>query len=420
MSGVTFIRIGKSVPAPSILLLETDPVAGDTIRSALTRAGYTVASTVDVEGAIRAASEHQLIVIDVVAPTRTAPDACRELRAAPGLASMPFLCISQSDDVEDRIKFLEAGADDVIARPFDARELEARVEALLLRFQRSRDIPPTSMDTGEVRRGRRIIAVFSPKGGVGTTTIAVNIATLATQLHPDRTLLIDLDLQFGQVATHLNLPLNHSVADLARDEEALRDLDLLRTYITVHPNGLHVIGAPGSPELAQLVTARHVERLLATVIPGYDAIILDAGSSLDERTLAAFEQAECIVVPITAELGALKALHTVIEYLRETGDAVVDKMTLVLNGMFPKEPLRTTDVETALAAKISMELPYDALVYVKAINEGVPVITGSPRSSAADRLSRLAGMALAGDGPATEPARRERRRGFGGLLRRGA
>jgi pilus assembly protein CpaE len=333
---------------------------------------------------------------------------------------MPVLCISQTDDVEERIKFLEAGADDVIARPFDERELEARVEALLLRFQRSRDMSHVGLEGPEPRRGHRIIAVFSPKGGVGTTTIAVNIATLATQLHPNRTILIDLDLQFGQVATHLNLPLGHSVADVARDEESLRDLDLLRTYISIHPSGLHVIGAPQSPELAQLVLARHVERLLATVATGYEAIVLDAGSNLDERTLEAFDQAECIVVPIVAELGAVKAVRTVIEYLTETGGSAVGKMTHVLNEMFPREPLRTADVENALAAKISMQLPYDPVVYVKAINEGVPVITGSPKSSAADALSRLAGLALSGAGSTTEPARKERWRGIGSLLRRGA
>jgi Flp pilus assembly CpaE family ATPase len=96
------------------------------------------------------------------------------------------------------------------------------------------------------------------------------------------------------------------------------------------------------------------------------------------------------------------------------------KAVFVLNNMFPKEPLRTADVENALGTKIAVELPYDPLVYVKAINEGVPVIVGSPKSSAADKLSRLASMALAGDRTSTEATSTERRRGLGGLLRRSA
>ena len=97
----------------------------------------------------------------------------------------------------------------------------------------------------------------------------------------------------------------------------------------------------------------------------------------------------------------------------------MSKAILVLNNMYPKEPLRTSDVEKALGTTIPVELPYDALVYIKAVNEGVPVISGAPKSTAADRLSRVAGMALGGEQTVSD-ASPERRRGFGGLLRRSA
>ena len=112
------------------------------------------------------------------------------------------MCVSATDDVEERIAFLEAGADDVMARPFDAREMEARVEALLLRFQRSRDLGPVvSPDGLTLARARRTVAVYSPKGGVGTTTVAVNVAIAAAANRPDKVVLVDLSLQFGGVAT---------------------------------------------------------------------------------------------------------------------------------------------------------------------------------------------------------------------------
>ncbi len=405
------------MPGNPILLLEADPTAGDEIRATLTRSGYVVATALDVEAAIRMAPAHQLVIIDAVAGPASAPDACRALRADAASATKPVLCISRTEDVEERIAFLEAGADDVMARPFDARELEARVEALVARFQRSRDMSPMTEPGPEQRRTRRLVVVFSPKGGVGTTTIAVNVATVATQLHPDRTLLIDLDLQFGQVVTHLNLPLNHSLADLARDEEALRDPELLRTYITTHDSGLQVIGAPGSPELAQLVTSKHVERLIATAQTNFEAIIIDAGSTLDERSLAAFEAANSIILPIVAELGALKALHTMLDYLNETG-SVMGKATFVLNNIFAKDLLKLSDVEGFLGTKMAVELPYDPLIYVKAVNEGVPVSTGAPKSAAAERLSKLAGIAFGGDSGAGEVVQPERKGRLSGLLRR--
>ena len=170
------------------------------------------------------------------------------------MSGIPVLCISQTDDVDERIRFLEAGADDVMARPFDARELEARVEALLLRFQRSRGMAPIiSADGLTVGRARRVVAVYSPKGGVGTTTVATNIAVAAAVRRPDRVVLLDMSLQFGGVASHLNLRAKQTLADVVRDDTAMRESEIMKTYAMRHSSGLHVIAAPGSPEGAELV-----------------------------------------------------------------------------------------------------------------------------------------------------------------------
>src|SRR5262249_22368499 len=205
-------------------------------------------------------------IVDVVAGERSGVDACREIRSLPGISTLPILCVGQTDDVEERIRFLEAGADDVMAKPFDNRELEARVEALLLRFQRSKDLQAVvSSDGITVTRQRRTVAVHSPRGGVGTTTIATNVAMVMARQKPDRVVLVDLRLQFGQVATHLNLEAKQSLADVARDDAAMSEPELLRTYAARHDSGLHVLAAPASPELAELITADHVDKILTTL-----------------------------------------------------------------------------------------------------------------------------------------------------------
>ena len=96
--------------------------------------------------------------------------------------------------------------------------------------------------------------MYSPKGGVGTTTIATNIAVAAAQRRPDRVVLVDLDLQFGGVATHLNLEPKQTLTDVVRDDAALREPELLRTYAMRHDSGLHVLAAPAAPEAAELIT----------------------------------------------------------------------------------------------------------------------------------------------------------------------
>lgn len=402
--------------ASTILLLETDPASETLLSGVLSGVGYSVTVVHDPGEAFHQASSHNLVVIDVVPPEIDPVAVCREIRGTPALAAIPVLCISQSDEVEARIRFLEAGADDVMAKPFDARELEARVEALLLRFQRSRDLSPL-LTNGTGAPVRRTVAVFSPKGGVGTTTISVNVASALAARAAGRTALVDLDLQFGQVATHLNLSPNQTLAELARDETALREPELLRSYAARHDSGLEIYAAPPSPELAELVAPEHITRLLGTAASLYEHVVIDAGHVLDERTLNALEQADTVVFPVLPEFAALRALHVLIDYLTETG-TVAPKAVFVVNHIFAREMLSMRDVESALGTKVAAELPYDPMVYLKAVNEGIPVVRGAPRSSAAERLLRLSAL-VAGDAGSAEAASTERRASLlGGLLHR--
>ena len=450
------------MPASTILILESVATSAEaSLAPHLTSAGYTVTQTTDPDEAFARIVEHQLAVIDVgtMAPARKPPkgaraareareakeakeakeappakdatpakeapqvktgmELCREIRATPAMSAVPILCVASTAEVEERIGFLEAGADDVIARPFDAREVEARVEALLLRFQRSKDLSPViSADGLTMARARRVVAVYSPKGGVGTTTIATNIAVAAAQARPDRVVLVDLDLQFGGVATHLNLDAAQTLTDVFRDEATLREPELLRTYAMRHDSGLHVLAAPTSPNAAEDITANQIATLIGALLEGYESVVIDAGSVLDERALTVFEAAETIILPMYPEISALKAMHGLLDYLNEAG-SIGAKATFVLNNIFARDILKPRDIEAALGTKISLDLPYDSFLYLKAVNEGVPIVLGAPRSPAAERLTKLSSTAFGADGyvvPASEPLKKGRR--FG-LVRRG-
>ena len=232
---------------------------------------------------------------------------------------------------------------------------------------------------------------------------------------PDRVVLVDLALQFGGVATLLDLDPKQTLADVVRDESSLRESELLRTYAMRHDSGLHVLAAPAAPEAAETVTPAHVTQILRTLLEGYDMVVVDAGSTLDERALAIFEAAECVILPVTPEIGALKAMHALVEYLGENGSVGLKSM-FVLNGVFAREILKARDVETFLGSKIAVELPYDPFLYLKAVNEGVPIVTGAPRSVPAERLARLGSMAFAEEASTLQAAAEEKR--SGGLFRR--
>ena len=386
----------STVTTTSILLLSAVAEAAAPMAAALRASGHDVTTLADAAEAIRRAGEFTLVTIDAVDPPRTSIEVCAEIRRTPSLSAIPVLCVSQTDDVEERVRFLEAGADDVIARPFDDRELEARVEGLLIRFRRSRDLAPLTGGDTPVAGRRRLIACFSPKGGVGTTTIAVNVATALAQLSPRQVAIIDLDVDFGQVATHLNVKARLTIADLAADEGGIVEPELFRTYAENVEPGLDVIAAPATPEAGRLITADLVQQILAVGLVAYGTLVVDAGSTLDERSLAILDRAEAVIVPISPEIGALKALHGLLEYLTDEG-AVPVKSTFVLNHLFARDMLSMRQIENSIAAKVDAELPYDAGLYLKAVNEGVPVLRGAPASAPARALARLAALTAGTD-----------------------
>jgi pilus assembly protein CpaE len=380
----------------SILLLTIDRAAADSLTTALSRPGHGVTVVNDPAKLFASAAGYSLVMIDRVAPPLTVAAVVEELRRDETTAKIPVLAIAQADNLDERIALLESGADEVITKPFDPVELEARVEAVSLRFQRSLSATPApalaSTSIGDPN-ARRIIAVFSPKGGVGTTTIATNLALISAERHAKSTLLIDLDLSFGQVASHLNLQPKQGLLELVRDDSALHEADLFRTYTIHHPSGLQVIAAPPAPGFASLITAEHIELVLARALEAYEVVILDAGTNLDDRMLTIFSRSDTVIVPVIPEIPALNAVHLLTDQLSETG-AMGGQTVYVLNNTYAKDLLRRSDIETALGALITSDLPYDPLVYLKAANEGIPLITGSPKSAAAARLRDLGDVVL--------------------------
>jgi pilus assembly protein CpaE len=413
-----FITPGGIVPAARILLVDTDTAASSQILDVLNGIGYTVTAISKAQDALAHVAEHQLVILDVVTGPKSAAELCAEIRAMPTATPVPLLCVSQTDEVEERIKLLEAGADDVVAKPVDGRELEARVEALLLRFQRSRDPAPASSGDGVVMTApRRIVTVFSPKGGVGTTLIATNIAVVAAGKRPERVVLVDLDLQFGGVAPQLDIEPKQTLADVTRDSTAMKAAELLRGYAVKHGTGLHVLCAPPTPELSELVTPEVVKNLLATLTSGYDHVIIDAGSVLDERTMLALEAADTVVIPVYPEIPALKSVHTLLDFLSDQGTLGTKTTVFVLNNAFARDILKQRDIESALGTKIAYDLPYDPFLYLKSVNEGVPIVLGAAESLPALKLVKLAGTVFGEDGSAV-PAEPQRRGLFGALRRR--
>ena len=397
-----------------ILLLGN--TASETLNKVLGKPGRALTRIEDPDKLASAAAEHDVVVLDAVPPPRTVTDICRELRGNANLADVPILAITPTDDVEERIGLLEAGADDVVFRPIDERELDARVEALDLRHRRSKELRPSTLVAATRRPGRRLVAVYSPKGGVGTTTIAVNLALAIGARMPDASAIIDLTPMGGHVATHLDVSPKLTIADLIRDSQGLISPEILRvTYLTRHEQGVQVLAGAPNPSTAQLMSGDDATRTLEGLLAAVPNVVADLGSHLDQRVLASLDAADDVVIVVTPDFPTLKATVSFLEFLSETSSRVAEP-TIVVNEIYALQTLTQGDIENALGRRVAIRIPYDPLLYLRSANQGTPVFASAPTSHPARRFDQLAAIVLGEDAPAV--ATDQRRRGLSGIFGR--
>jgi pilus assembly protein CpaE len=358
-----------------------------------------------------------VVVLDAVPPPRTLADMCREVRALTDLAEVPILAITSTDDVEERIRLLEAGADDVMIRPIDERELDARIEALDLRHRRSKELRPSTLVAATRRPGRRLIVVYSPKGGVGTTTVAVNVALAIGARMPDAVAVVDFAPMGGHVATHLDVKPKLTIGDLIRDSQGMISPEILRTtYLTRHARGVQVLAGSSTPSPTPLMSGEEATRTLEGLLTAVPNVVVDLGSQLDERVVASLEAADDVVTVVTPDFPALKATHSFFEYLGEASSRITEP-TIVLNEVYALQTLTPGDIENALGRRVAIRIPYDPLLYLRAANQGSPVFASAPTSQPARRFDQLAAILLGEDAPTA--AGETRRRGLAGIFGRG-
>jgi pilus assembly protein CpaE len=394
------------MPANPILICAPTDDLRTQLETQLAAGGYATTSVTTPAEAVAALRDQQFDL--VLAEGLAVSGAIGRIRTAATVPT-PVLVVAPAGDVEARIAFLEAGADDVVTAGLSPQELEAKLEALLIRAGRvTPDAARSDVAAGE------IVTFFSPKGGVGTTTLAVNTAVLLSGALPGsgpaaRVLLVDLDLQFGQVATHLNLQPRFDLAGLAGDEPALSDQEVAMSYLTQHSSGVQVLAAPSHPDADFRVTVDQLDRVLAILRPRFDTVIVDCGSRLDPRTLWMLEQASTHVFVVFPEIAALRAMSLLLGFLAETA-TLRAKTHYVVNHIFPKELLKTRDVENLLRTPPAAEIPYTEVEMIRAVNEGVPVVSSRPGSPVAMALQKVAQAIIGIQTEPTAAAARQRRR----------
>lgn len=408
-----------------VLLLSVNGAAREAVVQVLKETGATLSVVEDSAAAAREALAHQLLIADAESDEAVGRlvQSLREAAEGAGEARPRILAIAHSDDVEQRVVLLEQGADDVLVQPFDPRELEAMVEALLLQAapvrQSTVQEPGTGADAGDGgRREGRVFVFVAAKGGVGSTVLAVNTALALAETLKSGVALADLDFHHGQVATFLDVQATSTTADLARDEQALADVSLLWQSGVSHASGVHVFAAPSRPDLGAAVDHGQAVQVLRALRQAFPFVVIDAGSVLEWRSLALMDAADRVVITLTPEIPSLRVLQGALEVLSE-GETVTDRTLFVMNHLFARQVVSADQIGEHLAVKIALEVPHDGELFQTAANEGEPIMTRAPRSPQAQAFRRLAAM-LRGEAEAAADSADQPRKGrLGGLLKRG-
>jgi pilus assembly protein CpaE len=250
---------------------------------------------------------------------------------------------------------------------------------------------------GVVRDGPdgQIIAIFSPKGGVGRTTVAVNLAVAAATELGKSVLLMDGSFQFGDVGVLLNLnPKNKSIADLVPELEA-GEPESLDTFVINHSAGIRVLLAPPTPEMAELITPAGVKRVLEALRHGHDLVIVDCTSWFNETTLAILDAADTILTMLSLEITSIKNMRLFLEVAEQLGYEQ-DKVKLVLNRADSSLGIRVQDVESSIGRKVDHTIVSDGRSVVYALNRGVPFFLSNREAQVSQDILRLA-QAVAGE-----------------------
>ena len=310
-----------------------------------------------------------------------------------------FILLRHRLDVTTMGQALRSGFREVVASD-DATALSDAV-------RRSRDL--TAKIAGHHGGGAapqgRIVTVFSAKGGVGKTTLSTNIATHLA-MSGLRTVLVDLDLSFGDVGISMQLLPTSSVHDAVGMAGHL-DAEGLAQLITHHPgSGLDVIAAPTDPSLADRISAQVVTELLRVAAANYDYVIVDTPPSFTEHVLAACDVSSLLVLIATLDIPAVKNLKLALETLDALGSPR-DSRVIVLNRADVKVGLRSEDVVQALGVPIAVSIPASTTVPAS-VNRGVPLVLESPRDPVSVALRELGDTHIRArfGGPVDEPQRR--------------
>ena len=343
-----------------------------------------------------------VVLMDINMPDMDGITATEQLATEVPTAAVVMMSVQGEADYLRRSML--AGAREFLVKPFSSDELSASIRQVYTRERekQGRITVTTAAANAAVAASRdrepgQLIAVFSPKGGVGRTTIAVNLAVAAASELGQKTVLVDGSFQFGDVGVLLNLnPKNKSIADLVPELDSADDPESVDTFVINHSSGVRVLLAPPSPEMAEMITPAGVRKILDALRATNDLVVVDCTATFSDTTLAILDAADTILTTLTLEITSIKNMRLFLEVADQLGYEA-SKIKLILNRADSTLGIRVADVEHSIGRKVDHTIVSDGRSVVYALNRGVPFVLSNRETQVSQDVLRLATAIIGGD-----------------------
>lgn len=334
-----------------------------------------------------------IVLMDINMPGVDGITASERITQQVPLAQIIMMSVQGESDYLRRSML--AGAREFLVKPFSSDELVSsirRVHQLAEKIRENRPAPQiaiesSSSDEFSLRKEGKVVTIYSAKGGVGCSSIAVNMAVALQQSATAKVVLVDANLQFGDVGVLLNLYASRTIVDLSLSPDEL-DAELIEDTLITHNSGVKALLAPARPEDADNITPSLLVDILEHLKTMFDVVIVDTSSALDEKVLSVLDIADRIMVVTTPEIPAIKDAKLFFE-ITEALEYERDRIIFVLNKEDKRINIRAEDIETNIRYRLDGRLPLDERVATTAINQGIPFVLGNRNSQLSQEASAL-------------------------------
>jgi len=291
-------------------------------------------------------------------------------------------------------KAMLAGARDYIVKPFSNEELINGIKRVyqlerrkkMKQFSEDGLVSQPAVDDQE-EFSPEVLTVFNTKGGVGKSTIATNLSVSLFQLTNKKIVLLDFDLQFGDVGAMLNIIPRQTITELVQDIDDI-NVQTIERYLHTHKSGVKVLPAPLRPEFAELIKAEHIEKIVKILKESYDYIVIDTAPLFNDINLSILDVSDQILLVLALDLPTVKNTKLTLEVIESLNYKA--KTKVILNRSSDEVGLRCDDVEKTLDMKVTSHIPSHGKIVVASLNKGVPFVISNPGTKISDSLFDLA------------------------------